>query len=282
LDYGGVKVFARLLCQDPSCHLMAIILVNLTFAEADLRKEIVSPASGIELVESLSFALRVSSLTPEEYEARQAVLEADLSESPTMRLRNLMAEDQRLRPSTSDDSLVDPTRQLFPETARWCLSALKNLTRPAKESGAAQSLIQTGIVPLILHLITIFGPPKSSMKGSIDRSHSSSSESPTPIDPLESDQGEFTNAPSAWDSNSMQDAALFIVMNLSACPSSRDYVKEADAVSILAFIAEYRNLSLEERTLSEEEQRQQEFQCMKAVSFIIFSVCSSSINECRF
>jgi hypothetical protein len=60
IDCGGAQVLSRLLCDDPSCHLMAIILVNLTFADADLRNELVSPRSSIELVEALSYALRVS------------------------------------------------------------------------------------------------------------------------------------------------------------------------------------------------------------------------------
>ena len=75
LDCGGAQLLSRLLCVDPSCHLMAIILVNLTFADVDLRKELVSPQ--IELIESLCFALRVASFTHEEYDARQPLTVAD-------------------------------------------------------------------------------------------------------------------------------------------------------------------------------------------------------------
>ena len=60
LEFGGVHLLARLLCEDPSCHLLVIILVNLTFAESDLRREMVSNKSSIQLIDALAFALQVS------------------------------------------------------------------------------------------------------------------------------------------------------------------------------------------------------------------------------
>jgi hypothetical protein len=64
--HGGMKICARLLCDDPSCHLRAIILVNMTFAHAEWRKEFVLH-SGIGLVGSLALTLGVASLTSEGY-----------------------------------------------------------------------------------------------------------------------------------------------------------------------------------------------------------------------
>ena len=52
---------SRMLCEDPSCHLLAIILVNLTFADGDLRRELIKSDPSIQLVEALSFALLVRS-----------------------------------------------------------------------------------------------------------------------------------------------------------------------------------------------------------------------------
>jgi hypothetical protein len=274
LEYGGAKMFARLLCDDPSCQLMAIILVNLTFADAELRKELVSVHSGISLVESLAFALRVASLTPEEYEARQTHIEDTTSQeirSPSHRLSLLMAEDERLRSTGGNlsyrrggEPMVEASRQLFPETARWCLSALKNLTRPCRDATAAHILIKSGIFSLILRFITISGtlfPDVPTTRNS--GSHSTSSATPSPVDPLD----DFMNAPSFWDSNSMQDAALFVVLNLSACSSSRDYVYEADAVNILSSITEFPSLKLDDKyERTDEHKSQQEFQCLKAVS----------------
>jgi hypothetical protein len=253
---------------------MAIILVNLTFAEADLRKELVSEQSGIGLIESLSFALRVASLTRDEFQARQPVIEESLQAdtSPAHRLALLMAEDQRLRPvkthvafspgKIQNVETIDPSRQMYSETARWCLSALTNLTRPSKDATAAHILIKSGIFSLILRYITVSGGCDSTeSRNSGDQS--SSSESPIPADPLD----DFTNAPSSWDSNSMQDAALLIVLNLSACSSSRDYIYEDDAVNILSAITEFQNVKLDDkRELPMDLKCQQDFQCLKAVS----------------
>lgn len=60
LEYGGATILARLLCDDPSCHLMAIILVNLTFTDAELRRDLVAVHTNMELIPSLALALRVS------------------------------------------------------------------------------------------------------------------------------------------------------------------------------------------------------------------------------
>ena len=264
---------------------MAIILVNLTFTDAELRKEIVSVSSGVELVESLAFTLRVASLSHKEYEAMQPLIEGDLEcdKTPTQRLVTLMAEEQRIRPATSDldyncepnhcrQCLVDPFHQLFPETARWCLSALKNLTRPSKDTSAANSLIKTGIFSLILRFITTAGAADRAFR----QGSNSSSETPTPADPLD----DFCNAPYGWDSNSMQDSALFIIMNLSACQTVRDFVIEAGTVSVLSYITDYNAFKFDDKhILNSDEIKQQDFQCMKAVSAKFFGPCHCKANE---
>jgi hypothetical protein len=179
---------------------MAIILVNLTFADAELRKELVAPTSNIEIVESLAYALRVSALTPEEHAARQPLLD-NQDTSAKVLLSTLLEEDRRLRLALSDldynssnnyrgkESLLDPAKLLYPETARWCLSAIKNLTRPAKESPASSCLIETGILPLIMKLVTVGGnvdPESQKVKMESNENHSSqssSSDTPTPAAP---------------------------------------------------------------------------------------------------
>lgn len=276
LEYGGARVFANLLCDDPSCHLMAIILVNLTFADAELRKQYVSVHSGIGLVESLAFALRIASLTAEEYDARKPSIEDTPHDgrSPGHRLSMLMAEDQRLRPSPVDfesskswyeQAMAAPSKQLYPETARWCLAALKNLTRPCKDATAAHILIKSGMFSVILQYLTISGayslrePPK--FDPSRNSGSQSSSDTPAPIEPMD----KVSNAPTSWDSNSMQDAALFIALNLSACPTSRDYIYEANAINVLSTIAGFSSLGLDTGASTDQKQ-QQEFQSLKAVS----------------
>lgn len=51
-----------------------------------------------------------------------------------------------------------PDKQIFPETARWCLSALKNLTRPSRDSKVAKAVSAAGIIPLILRIISVGAP----------------------------------------------------------------------------------------------------------------------------
>jgi hypothetical protein len=268
LEYGGAQVLSRLLCVDPSCHLIAIILVNLTFADADLRKELVSPQ--IELIESLCFALRVASFTQEEYEDRQPLTVADgnAQYTPSDLLAAITKEDLRLRPALSEldynrhfghEPLVDPAHYLFPETARWCLSALKHLSRPSTKD-AANILVKTGIMNLIMRFITV---PSGETEN----------------------EGEFTNAPTCWHSSSMQDAALFVVMNLAATKASRDYIRELDGVHRLTCITDY-NKRVRRETRDGDEQRQLEFQRLKAVRHVasilvlVIKVCWLTLYRC--
>jgi hypothetical protein len=57
LDCNCVKILSKLICEDPSCHLICIILVNLSFADADLRRALIDPE--IELIPALAFTLKV-------------------------------------------------------------------------------------------------------------------------------------------------------------------------------------------------------------------------------
>ncbi len=40
LDCGGARVLGRMLCEDPGCHLLAIVLVNLTFGDEALNRDL--------------------------------------------------------------------------------------------------------------------------------------------------------------------------------------------------------------------------------------------------
>lgn len=59
LECGGAKILSHLLWKDPSCHLLAIILVNLTFVDEGLREELASRDSDAQVIASLCYALRV-------------------------------------------------------------------------------------------------------------------------------------------------------------------------------------------------------------------------------
>jgi hypothetical protein len=261
LTHGGVQLLVRLLCNDPSCHLVAIVLVNLIFADAELRRELVV-TKGVQLVESLAFALRVSSLTQEEYERRLVIVTNDPEKprSPSHRLADLLTEDMRQRLHTASTVVPSPSKQLFPETARWCLTAIKHLTRPSKDTLAARSLIQCGIVPHILRFITV-----SSF--SMDSHSTSYSDSPTSVVPGHRDRtfqgvnAMFTNAPSTWDSSSAQDAALFVVLNLSTSASALEYMRTVGTLGLLYVITVYDHKDNKD---TEDEKQIASFQSLKA------------------
>ena len=42
IECGGAKTLARLLCEDPGCHLLVIIIVNLTFCEVEVRRDLLT------------------------------------------------------------------------------------------------------------------------------------------------------------------------------------------------------------------------------------------------
>jgi hypothetical protein len=264
IDHGGARLLGRLLCDNPSHNLVAIVLVNLTFADAEVRRELVSPATDAQLVETLAFALRVASLTQEEYELRVPLVENDPENLKTPRelLANLLAEDVRQgvnSPLSMKDTLARPSKQLFAESARWCLTAIKNLTRPSKASSAsARALIHSGIVPHILRFITV--PMMELPAGSSDDTSDSDGVSTNPAEPA---TGAFTNAPSTWDSNSEQDAALFVILNLSAEPAAREYLRELGTVALMATITVYeKNQAFEKDNV--DGKKIVEFQCLKA------------------
>ncbi len=70
IDHKGAHVLSRMLCWYPSCSLICIILVNLTFCEQSLRKQLVEEGSSIQLVEAFAYALKVR--VGMEYEQRYA------------------------------------------------------------------------------------------------------------------------------------------------------------------------------------------------------------------
>jgi hypothetical protein len=59
--HNGVYILSRLLCEHPNIPLICIILVNLSFCDSMLRKQLVDDLYGeIQLVEALTYALKVS------------------------------------------------------------------------------------------------------------------------------------------------------------------------------------------------------------------------------
>jgi hypothetical protein len=191
-------------------------------------------------------------MTESEFENVESLDDGD---DVSEKLQAVLLQELKLRPATSDldftqnmrgkDLLLSPDDLVYAETARWCLAALKNLTRPASSSVACLTLQESGILPLIMQMITTIPP---SALSSVD------------VSSVVTDTA-FTNATLHWAANSMQDAALFCVLNLAATPESRASVIQSDGVQLLSLIAE-----CDATDVSVDEANQMQFQSLKAVS----------------
>jgi hypothetical protein len=119
-------------------------------------------------------------------------------------------------------------------------------------------LIHSGIVPHILRFVTV--PSLVLPAAANDDTGTSDGSSPMPDEPVPAN---FANAPSTWDSNSEQDAALFVILNLSAEPSARKYLREWGTVALMSTItACEKNQAFDKE--NGDERKIAEFQCLKA------------------
>ena len=452
IEHSGAEILAKLLCENPSSHLLALVLVNLTYDSStesnttaievtmtendknrstinvihsdrdniasDSRlspnKELLATNAKIALIESLAFALRVSTLTQDEFEERRSTIEncnfGDDCLSPATKLSILMAKDQQLRsmimtespktrrpkvlPATASPEqilkqlrshehelqqwgcidgtvvnerkshrdtrsgsritsnippnqnfhpppIVESSKQMYPETAKWCLTALRNLTKPCHhDATAAHAMIKSGIFSLVVQCITTIGGTNRDSTGintilnsgtigaelavarigalEMKEPPPPSLETKTATQPIciashgkevtgetnhsLSDtgavvKGDFsinqdakqkqqdstkppllvvppTNSPYLWESNSIQDTALSIVLNLSATCSSREYMYEPHIVKVLTLIAEYPRVmgKSDSHKISRKETETMNFQSLKAVREIIYAI----------
>uniref|UniRef100_A0A7S4NC32 Uncharacterized protein n=1 Tax=Odontella aurita TaxID=265563 RepID=A0A7S4NC32_9STRA len=215
IHHGGARALSQHLVTDPSCHLLAIILVNLSFADAELRRDLADPNTGTHIVDALSYALRMS--------CRRANGGEDGSEfdggkeggDPRKMLASLVAAEQsELASSLAEDKKAfDPADLLHPETARWCLCAIKNLTRPSsavRDPLTILAVVESGTIPVLLRVVTVSS----------------------------------ANDVAGWDSNSVQDAALTSLLNLAsltAVTMVKKHLVEQGAVEVLADVAEVGN-----------------------------------------
>ena len=128
----------------------------------------------------------------------------------------------------------------FPETARWCLCALKNLTRSGKLSSsctnggdnnmvtgeivAARAIIDAGLVPILLRVIRV---AKKGDTTTSDLGYASDPYVGRLPDEICNDEGCGVSLPNlmnvpTWTSNSAQDAALYTLMHMTSILSVRD------------------------------------------------------------
>ena len=289
----GIDIICHLLCYDPSCRMLAIVLVNLTFGtnvqfQHDLLFEN-ETNTDTELLSSLAYVLRVASLTRDEFSVRQRLFVKEAHQifgwdsryntlsvdSPTreQQLNALLVFDQY---GIYTKSWPLPAEQMYPDTARWCICALHHLTRPmphslnhhdavaaaagatadddddpygtamAHRSSAAMALTRTGIVQHLLCCIRIGTSqdvvPTDPRLQSNHRGLASAliCHSSTDHQMLPDDLVVVVNDPSTWVKETSQDAALFVIMNISIDPYGRKYLlgHDIDAVYLLAAIAD--------------------------------------------
>ena len=167
LECGAVKILAQLLCEDPSCYLMAICLVNLSFSSVQIRKDWVAQNRELQWMQAITFCIRVGSMTRDEYHLVQPFLEETAlhRRTPAEYLAILQADRKRVRSAGSAASgggcfqihqtLPPADEQLFPDTVRWCLCILKNLSRPSPEVNIAGLVFRSGIVPFLFQCVTL-------------------------------------------------------------------------------------------------------------------------------
>jgi hypothetical protein len=190
LAMQGAGILGRVLARDPSYHLAAIILVNLTFCDAELRCDLVLQKDFL-LVETLALTLLSCSMDELEFCSKG---------EPMLSL----PADEALKELSNDNDLMfgirdtSPSKACYPNTLKWAISALKNLTRPSKYDVVAHAVLDSGIVPHILRLAAL----------------------------KENDSEEW---------NLVQDAALYIIVHLTAIPSARPQLRDVvpSALSVL-------------------------------------------------
>lgn len=347
VEYGGAGVLARGLCDDPGCHVVGIILANLCFSDANLRRQLVGADSRFGLVHALGYALRMALLPPnrqnttnnknnnnrslnnDNISPRELLAEALEQDPPRQIPPNSSFDDnhendysykddyddysynddndndddhdddghhntdrggnkclnhrsldydhdssnqhqhqpqslqlqQQQQKQQQDSQNKNSQNYSFPETVRWCLCAIKSLTRPCREPFAAHSLLEAGILPLILEILYI---PNAEHEN--DHHHTNNRRR------RRRGGSSYGTRPQEWEPHSIQDSALYILVNLSITPSARDWLRSEDAVVTLGNIASYSAASRmgnyggeeEEKEGMETEERQKGIQCLKA------------------
>ena len=73
--------------------------------------------------------------------------------SPRQLLSDLLEEEEKQ--STQFASPFNSHNLALPETARWCLCGMKNLTRPSQDPIASHCLIKCGVLPIIVKILTV-------------------------------------------------------------------------------------------------------------------------------
>lgn len=189
--------------------------------------------------------------------------------------------DVILPPSLESDGFA------FPETARWCLGALKNLLRPSKlapSNGIGDRISLADTLPTNDEddgiLLKDLGFVTHNMDASAIATHAILDAGILPflLSLLQHNEIHHGSALENdiwynWQSNSVQDSALYILMHMSSAPQTRKELRENyECVDVLSNIVVYGKKVIGERLLKSKDDEELEslsqlrLQCLKAVS----------------
>eukprot|EP00559_Dactyliosolen_fragilissimus_P009353 CAMPEP_0184857928 /NCGR_PEP_ID=MMETSP0580-20130426/3076_1 /TAXON_ID=1118495 /ORGANISM="Dactyliosolen fragilissimus" /LENGTH=750 /DNA_ID=CAMNT_0027353811 /DNA_START=59 /DNA_END=2311 /DNA_ORIENTATION=+ len=245
LDKDGVRILCRLMCKDPSIQLIAIVLVNLTFSDIKTRKELTDPNSDIELIEALAYAIKICTQSKKASNIRKPQDIYDECKDPTpKRLLEYLDMSQLNGDFPKMDeggNNFNPDNLLLKDTAKWCLCALKNLSRTDVDSTTINVFIETGILSLIKSFSSVKFPEDDSQKGA---------------------DLVLKNHPCNWTLNSLQDTSLHIFMNFAAIISSHKYLTGENLENILINLTDFSSKPSD--TLTLDQKKVTNYQCVKA------------------
>eukprot|EP00548_Thalassiothrix_antarctica_P001734 CAMPEP_0194138912 /NCGR_PEP_ID=MMETSP0152-20130528/8650_1 /TAXON_ID=1049557 /ORGANISM="Thalassiothrix antarctica, Strain L6-D1" /LENGTH=651 /DNA_ID=CAMNT_0038836565 /DNA_START=68 /DNA_END=2023 /DNA_ORIENTATION=+ len=200
IEYGGASILSNMLCKDVSCHLMSIILVNLSFSDSELRRDL-----SLVLLSPLTFVLQEACKTEE---------------------------------TEHTDYNSEGLLFAYPETAKWVCAAIKNLTRPALSGEGCQQGVD--LLPLLQQIVTFPSSPSSPIIAPKSFASANNLESCRTRSSIQSVNSFPEAGPTLWETNSLQDAALFCLLHLSI---SCGPILMSKCVPTLESIANYKSHS---------------------------------------
>ncbi len=161
VDYKGAKILSKMLCWYPESSLISIILVNLCFCDSALRMQLVQSSGTGEgelddgtfpfIIEAFAYALQVSTLPKDE----EPPFVPQRDKTPRDLLTELQHATGMDASHTSHAQLPFSSNIAHPETAKWCMCGMKNLSRPSRDPVAAKKLIQCGVLNVILRVLQV-------------------------------------------------------------------------------------------------------------------------------
>ena len=176
VDCKAAKVLCKMLCWYPESSLISIILVNLCFCDSALRMQLVRSSEDEEgfgeaacpyIIEAFAYTLQVSILPKDE----EIPIVVEKDKNPRELLRQLqqalgvpVSASSIFNGNSSSggngndvnaDQLPFSSNIAHPETAKWCMCGMKNLSRPSRDPVAAKMLIQSGVLHAVLRVLQV-------------------------------------------------------------------------------------------------------------------------------